>query len=271
MTNNYKCKKVIIIFSLQVPRIVDFIFSILEKLLKMKKNIPNAITILNLVSGTMGIIFLLQGNISYAIYMILISSIFDFLDGTAARLLKAYSDIGKTLDSLADIVSFGVLPGLILYYSLSSGEQQTNLSPFLPYLGVLVPAFAAIRLAIFDNDTKQKENFRGLPVPANALFIGAMAFIYVNIPDSFLHFDTQSFVYLCIGTSILQVIMIPFISLKLKGLGIKLNLHKYIILIVSLLLTLIFKWEGIVLSLAFYIAFSIITGRKEPEEQVVEE
>jgi len=237
----------------------------------MKKNIPNAITILNLTSGTMGIIFLLQGNVSYAVYMILISSLFDFLDGSAARLLKAYSDIGKTLDSLADIVSFGVLPGLIIYYSLSSGENQTDVSPFLPYIGVLVPALAAIRLAIFDNDSRQKENFRGLPVPANALFVGAMAYIYVNIPDSFLHFDTRSFVYLCIGTSILQVIMIPFISLKLKGLGIKLNLYKYIILVVSIILVALFKWEGIVLSLGFYIAFSIVTGRKEPEEQMQEE
>ncbi|MCF8380917.1 MAG: CDP-alcohol phosphatidyltransferase family protein [Bacteroidales bacterium] len=237
----------------------------------MKKNLPNAITILNLASGIMGILFLLQGNISYAIYMILFSSLFDFLDGTAARLLKAYSDIGKTLDSLADVVSFGVLPGLILYSSLSTAGAESGYSAYLPYAGVLVPVFAAIRLAIFDNDTRQKENFRGLPVPANALFIGAMAYIYVNIPDSFLHFDTRSFVYLCIGTSILQVIMIPFISLKFKGMNIKTNLYKYLILIISILFIAIFKWEGIALSLGFYIAFSIIAAKKEPEHQLPEE
>ncbi|MCK4921879.1 MAG: CDP-alcohol phosphatidyltransferase family protein [Bacteroidales bacterium] len=229
----------------------------------MKKNLPNTITILNLISGSLGIIFLLQGNISYAIFMILISAIFDFLDGSAARLLNAYSDVGKTLDSLADVVSFGVLPGLILYSSLTSNDIQSMIPGFLPYNGILVPVFAAIRLAIFDNDTKQKENFRGLPVPANALFIGAMVYIYVYIPDSFLHFDTLSFVYLCVGSSILQVIMIGFISLKFKGVGLKANLYRYIVLIVAIFLISAFKWEGIVLSIAFYIAISILTAKKD--------
>jgi len=234
----------------------------------MKKNIPNTITILNLASGSLGIIFLLQGNISYAIIMILFSALFDFFDGTAARVLNAYSDIGKTLDSLADVVSFGVLPGLILYSSLLSIEPQSG---YLQYLGILVPVFAAIRLAIFDNDSSQKENFRGLPVPANALFIGAMAYIYINIPDSFLHFETTSFIYLCIATSILQVIMIGFISLKFKGIDFKLNRNRYLILIVSILLISIFKWEGIVLSIGFYIASSIILAKKEPEESLPED
>lgn len=228
----------------------------------MKKNLPNAITIMNLVSGSLGIIFLLQGKISYSIFMILISAIFDFLDGSAARLLKAYSDVGKTLDSLADVVSFGVLPGLILYSSLTSGNMQSVIPGFLPYNGILVPVFAAIRLAIFDNDTKQKENFRGLPVPANALFIGAMAYIYVYIPNSFLHFDTMSYVYLCVGSSILQVIMIDFISLKFKGIGVKDNLFRYIVLIVGILLISVFRWEGIVLSIAFYIALSVFPVKK---------
>ena len=84
----------------------------------MIKNIPNAITVLNIISGSFGIIFLLQGNVSNAIYMVLISALLDFLDGSAARLMNAYSDIGKTLDSLADMISFGLLPGMILYVSL---------------------------------------------------------------------------------------------------------------------------------------------------------
>ena len=228
----------------------------------MLKNIPNAITILNLISGSLGIIFLLQGNISYAIYMILFSALFDFLDGSAARMLNAYSDIGKTLDSLADIVSFGLLPGMLLYVSLSETEINSLIPGFLPYNGILVPIFAAIRLAIFDNDESQKENFRGLPVPANALFIASMAYIFLFLPESFLHFDALSYTYLCVGSSILQVIMIGFISFKFKVLRVKENSMRYLILVFAILSVAILRWEGLALSIIFYIALSIFTGRR---------
>ena len=228
----------------------------------MIKNIPNAITVLNIISGSFGIIFLLQGNVSNAIYMILISALLDFLDGSAARLMKAYSDIGKTLDSLADMISFGLLPGMIIYVSLSSEEVSSRIPEFLQYIGILVPVFAAIRLAIFDNDEKQKENFRGLPVPANALFIASMSYIFLFLPESFLHFDALSYTYLCIGASIMQVVMIGFISFKFKELGLKENLLRYLILVFSILSIAIFHWEGLALSIAFYISLSIFSGHK---------
>lgn len=229
----------------------------------MIKNIPNAITILNIVSGSFGIIFLLQGNLSYAIYMVLISALLDFLDGSAARLMNAYSDIGKTLDSLADMISFGLLPGMILYVSLSSEEVSSLIPEFLQYIGILVPVFAAIRLAIFDNDEKQKENFRGLPVPANALFIASMAYIFLFLPESFLHFEALSYTYLCIGSSIMQVVMIGFISFKFKELGIKENSLRYLVLVFSILSIAILHWEGLALSIAFYISLSIFSVRKK--------
>ena len=231
----------------------------------MLKNIPNAITLLNLISGSLGIVFLIQGNISYSIYMILISTLFDFLDGSTARLLNAYSNIGKTLDSLADMVSFGLLPGMLLYVSLSNSEANSLIPGFLPYNGIVVPVFAAIRLAIFDNDDKQKENFRGLPVPANALFIASMAYIYLFIPESFLHFDALSYTYLCVGSSIMQVILIGFISLKFKEFGIKANLERYAILVFAIAAITIFHWEGLALTIGFYIALSIFTAKKEEE------
>ncbi|OZA56958.1 MAG: CDP-diacylglycerol--serine O-phosphatidyltransferase, partial [Sphingobacteriales bacterium 39-40-5] len=139
----------------------------------MKKHIPNSVTCLNLFSGCLGIVFAFQGNLIWASYAIVIAAVFDFFDGMLARLLKAYSDIGKELDSLADMVSFGVLPSVIIYQLFALSPQIDFGADWLSFSAFIIAVFSALRLAKFNIDTRQSENFIGLPTPANALLIAS--------------------------------------------------------------------------------------------------
>ena len=144
------------------------------------KHIPNTITSMNLLSGTMGVICALRGEVGLAFLFMLAGSVFDFCDGLAARLLKAYSPIGKELDSLCDMVSFGVLPGLMLVETMLLGG-----SPFLrACLPVFLVVMAALRLAKFNVDERQGSNFIGLPSPAAALLSGALCTFIFFSPES---------------------------------------------------------------------------------------
>lgn len=226
----------------------------------IRRNIPNTITLLNLLSGLTGIIFVFRGMTDYAIYMILLASVFDFLDGMSARMLKAYSEIGKSLDSLSDLVSFGVLPGLMVY-SIAVQSLNINKFDYLAYIALIIPVFSAIRLAVFNNDQRQKENFRGLPVPANAIFIAALVKIFWFEPDSFLQISPVLFLSLSLLSGTLQIIFLPFLSLKFKTFGLKENLSRYLVIFVSFLLIVLLRWEGLLLTIPFYIAVSAF-GKK---------
>ena len=152
--------------------------------MNIKKHIPNAITSLNLVSGCIAIILTFNFDLKYAAYFILLAAVFDFFDGMAARWLHVKSAIGKELDSLADIVSFGVAPGLIVFQLCAVSNDivlfagEINLVPFI---ALLIPVFSALRLAKFNLDTRQTESFIGLPVPANALMIASLPLILNQI------------------------------------------------------------------------------------------
>jgi CDP-diacylglycerol--serine O-phosphatidyltransferase len=146
----------------------------------MKKHVPNFITSLNLASGFIAIIFAVNGELVTASWLILAAMIFDFLDGFSARILKSYSDIGKELDSLADVVSFGVAPAVIIYYLLRSTLSQYAPSivssdsiraTIILLIPVIMPVCAALRLAIFNTDETQSTSFKGLPTPASALAV----------------------------------------------------------------------------------------------------
>ncbi len=140
----------------------------------LSRHIPNTITLLNLVSGVFGIIYAAKGDIGCAFVLMLAAALFDVLDGAAARGLKAYSAIGKELDSLADLVSFGTLPALMLFYMM----QENFIGPlWFTYIPLLLVPCAALRLAKFNTDETQAHGFRGLPVPAAAMFIGSVAAI----------------------------------------------------------------------------------------------
>ena len=136
----------------------------------MTKHIPNLLTISNLICGCIALYFTFQGELIFTAYLIGLAAIFDFMDGTAARLLNVSNPIGKELDSLADIVSFGLVPGAVVFHLLEEG----TLSQY-SFIALLIPIFSAYRLAKFNVDENQNENFIGLPTPANCL-------VFVSIP-----------------------------------------------------------------------------------------
>jgi CDP-diacylglycerol---serine O-phosphatidyltransferase len=235
------------------------------------KHIPNFITSLNLVSGFIAIILAANGNLVAASWFILAAMIFDFLDGFSARLLKAYSDIGKELDSLADVVSFGVAPALIIYHLLKNSISiivypQTTTDTVLVILIMLIPAImpvcGAIRLAIFNLDSTQSTTFRGLPIPANAL-----AVISVVIAANYSHSPlfnsvTGSPIFLIIFTIILSLLMvsrIPLLSLKLKNLKLKGNEGRYILIGLVIIGYALFGVVSIPFIIPVYIASSLLS------------
>jgi len=237
----------------------------------MKRHIPNFVTILNLLSGVVGIWFVLEHNPYYGALLIFLAAIFDFLDGFLARQLKAYSNLGKSLDSLSDLVSFGVLPGFLVFrlqtITLGLGlgyewipDLKTSEVIFLT-APLLIPALSAIRLAKFDNDTRQTEEFRGLPTPANAIFIAAWVFSYPVLQNviSWLYLPWVVF-----GISTLLAVLlvsdIPMFSLKFRSFGIKENILRYVFLGISGLSVIIFKIPGVLLAITAYIILSI--GRR---------
>lgn len=204
------------------------------------KHFPNFITSLNLVSGFIAIIFAANGDINTASWLVLAAMIFDFLDGFSARLLKAYSAVGKELDSLADVVSFGVAPGLIIYNLLINSEVtrlfnfQSDIlnSVLLMLIPSIMPVCGAIRLAKFNLDSSQATTFKGLPIPANALGVISIV-IARQYSDSEL-FDSvtgSSFflILLTILLSLLMVSRIPLLSLKVSSLKLKGNEGRYIL------------------------------------------
>lgn len=140
--------------------------------MKIIKHIPNTITSMNLLCGVLGVIFTFQGALDLAFYLMILSAVFDFLDGFAARMLKAYSPMGKELDSLADLISFGLLPALMIHRRLVEG----GMTGFWIYIPVIICIFSALRLAKFNVDDRQSENFLGLPTPACAMWCGSLIY-----------------------------------------------------------------------------------------------
>lgn len=228
----------------------------------MKRHIPNTITCLNLFSGCLGIVFAFNGNLNYASYAILIAAVFDFLDGMFARLLKAYSDIGKELDSLADMVSFGVLPSVIIYqlFLLSSKHESIT---WLPYSAFLIAVFSGLRLAKFNIDTRQAEHFIGLPTPANAMLIGSLPLI-LSQGSSFMStliVSNYFLLILSIVMSLLLVAELPLISLKFKNLNIKDNLLRYVLVTSSVILFVSMQFAAVPLIIGLYVILSFIEFR----------
>lgn len=235
------------------------------------KHIPNFVTSLNLISGFIAIIFAAGGNIVAASWLILAAMTFDFLDGLLARLLKAYSAIGKELDSLADIVSFGVAPGLIIYQLLiDSGSMSipVNLSTInlTGILFVIIPAImavcAAIRLAVFNLDSTQATSFKGLPTPANALAVISVIigghYSHSTLFDSFAGSPLLLMIFSVI-LSILMVSRIPLLSLKVANLKLKGNEGRYILLGLVIITFVIFGPLAIPLVVPLYIISSLIS------------
>ena len=229
----------------------------------MKRHLPNFITCLNLFSGCVGIVYAFKGELIIAGYAIFLAAVFDFFDGFIARLIKAYSDIGKELDSLADVVSFGVLPSVIIYQLFLQSPQVGTVSPYLNMSAFLIAIFSALRLAKFNVDVRQAENFIGLPTPANAALIASLPMILAQDNWFFTSYILNPFFLFIftLGMSILLVTEIPLISLKFKTLNWNDNLFRYILVISALVLVIIFKFAAVPIIVFIYILLSLIQFR----------
>jgi len=233
----------------------------------MKKNIPNYITLLNLLCGILSIVSLYNGSVEWSVYFIAFAAIFDFMDGAVARIFKLQSELGKQLDSLADVVSFGLAPGFIMLFLLRISEPLPevlfNGNNLVPYLGFLIPLFSAWRLAKFNIDTRQEEQFIGIPTPACALMIVALALINQNTfgSSSWMSELTGNSYFLLSATIILSILLvaeIPLLSLKFKNLKWKGNQKRFILIILSIALIAAFQVSAIPIIFLGYIIISLI-------------
>lgn len=243
----------------------------------IRKHIPNFITCLNVLSGSLAVLFAIKGELTISVILIIVAAIFDFFDGMAARLLKAYSPLGKELDSLADMISFGLAPGMLMMvmqeYALFGINVRAESFTSLTFweitcisASLLIPVFSALRLAKFNIDTRQTNSFIGLPTPANALFIATLALITEHgkyeIFDAFL---LQPFVLLVItiSMSLLMVSEFPMFSLKFKNFSWKDNRVRFIFVTISIALILALNIYGIAASIVSFILISVFLRIKK--------
>lgn len=180
----------------------------------IRKHIPNFITSMNLLCGVVGVVFALKGRVDYAFYLMLAASVFDFCDGLAARLLGAYSDMGKELDSLADLVSFGVLPSVMLY---NTSKVCMFGESFVCWIPLVIAVFSGLRLAKFNVDERQTSNFLGLPTPSCALLCSSLCYYVACDPACLLAEWCAGPVFipvLSVVLSLLLVSEVPMFSMK---------------------------------------------------------
>lgn len=229
----------------------------------IKRNIPNCITCLNLGAGVLSIISVAHGveefwgltGWAWACIFIGIAAVADFLDGFAARLLNAYSDLGKQLDSLCDLVSFGVAPALIMFYALDHAHYALQTAEWVKWCVILIPICGALRLAKFNIDDRQSDSFIGLPIPANAIFwIGYSAFIYSGT-----QFMAEWYWVLLaiLVESWLMVSNVPLFSLKFKNWGWKDNQWRWILIFTAALLVFCMGVPGLMWLIIAYVCYGI--------------
>lgn len=182
--------------------------------MKIIKHIPNTITSMNLLCGVLGVIFTFQGALDLAFYLMILAAVFDFLDGFSARMLKAYSPMGKELDSLADLISFGLLPALMIHRRLVEG----GMTGFWIYIPVIICIFSALRLAKFNVDDRQSENFLGLPTPACAMWCGSLIYAADRGVMTVAGLLSERYIMIIapVVLAILLVSEIPMFSMKFK-------------------------------------------------------
>lgn len=235
----------------------------------LKKHIPNSITLLNLFCGCIAITFVVQQQFEMAFYFVCLGIFLDFFDGFFARLFQVSSPLGLQLDSLADMVTSGVVPGLTMFYMMLEAFGLQISDPFsgqyaLAFLGFLVTLGSCYRLANFNIDTRQTDSFIGLPTPANALFILSLPLVVRHF-DSFMLFELLSnygvLLAISIGSAYILNAEIPLFSLKVKKLTFQDNKLTFFFLAVSLLLLVTLQYLGIPLVILFYIFLSILNNK----------
>jgi CDP-diacylglycerol--serine O-phosphatidyltransferase len=214
------------------------------------RHLPNLLTCLNLLSGCLGIVFVLENRNIEAACFVWAACIFDFFDGFTARILQVSSPIGKELDSLADVVSFGLLPAVVIYTMWPAGYGE-----YLPYLSFSIAIFSALRLAIFNVDETQRDTFRGLPTPANALLITALPLQN----DAVMDWITQpwALISMIILSSFLLVSPLELFALKFKNFTWQANKIRFTFLILSVLVLVFGQAAALPFVILLYIALSL--------------
>lgn len=233
---------------------------------KILGTVPNLITMCNLLSGCMGTYMAFHSDATYGCLsgmqwcwiFIGMAAVFDFCDGASARALHAYSEIGKQLDSLSDLVSFGIAPGMLVLNLIHAHAEH----PWMAFAALLIPAAGAYRLAKFNVDTRQTTSFRGLPIPANAIFwIGATAWV-----TRYIYPGTAVMLVLVALFSWLMVSDMPMFSLKFKNLDWRENFRRYVVLLAAIAFVIIWGVSGLLWAIALYIFISAL-GRKPADNQ----
>ena len=228
------------------------------------RHIPNTLTCLNLFSGCVAAVMAFQFKYELALLFIVIGAVFDFFDGLAARALDAHSIIGKDLDSLADDICFGLAPSVVvfsLFREMPYPDGMSGVSAYFPYLAFLIAVFSGLRLAKFNNDTRQATSFVGLPVPANALFwaslaVGAHAFL----TGGGVH-PLVLLALVCLSSWLL-VSEIPMFSLKFKDLSWMHNKLRFLFLLLCVVFLVLWQVQGLAVCIVWYVLLSVLTARK---------
>ena len=219
---------------------------------------------MNLFSGCIAIVMAFEGAFLWVVFWVILAAIFDFFDGMSARILKAPSKIGKELDSLADVVSFGVAPAIAVFIMLRDYsiyiELLTNIQSYIPYLAFIIPVFSALRLAKFNIDERQTSSFLGLPTPANALFWISYVYGVYNISSTNSIFPYITLVLIII-LSLLMVSEIPMFSFKMKALKLKGNEKPIILIIFAIVLLAMCGIIGFAWTVLAYILISLVTAK----------
>ena len=232
-------------------------------MMTIKKHVPNAITLLNLFCGCIAMVFALNNDFEMAFYFVSLGIFLDFFDGFFARLFQVSSPLGLQLDSLADMVTSGVVPGIVMYQLLGNSSGYPKLGwavePF-PFLGFWIALGSCYRLANFNIDTRQTDSFIGLPTPANALFILSLPLV-LRHSDSMLVLELLTNPWVLIAIIFLSVYLlnaeIPLFSLKIKTFSVQKNALQIGFLVASLLLLVFFQYAGIPLVIVFYVLLSV--------------
>ncbi len=245
--------------------------------MSFKKHIPNIFTLGNLLFGTLATIFAVGGYFEMTALFVVLGIFLDFFDGFFARILNVSGELGKQLDSLADMVTSGVVPGIVLFVLLGNNQQMSyeiytefKISMGLPLIGLLVTLAACYRLAKFNLDTRQSESFIGLPTPAMSLFIISLPLVQMHSDINFVK-DLIGNNYFLIGITILFSYLmnaeLPLFSLKFKNYGIKENLFKYILITLSIVLIVAFEYLSVPIIIMSYILLSILNNFKNTTTQ----
>lgn len=234
----------------------------------MRRHIPNLLTLLNLASGATAIVFTLEGHWQWAVYLLLAASVLDFLDGFAARMLNAYSETGKQLDSLADMVTFGLLPGVFIYTIFKTlflhpaegiGPLYGSLQWVVLASVLVVPLLSAIRLARFNVYSGEEDFFQGLPAPAHALFWTGIFWQFMQSGTLFGTPLNLFFLWAIMWIMAFQMIVpVPMYSLKFEHFRVRGNLIRYLLIVLTVVILGFTGLQGLSLVILSYILLSLL-------------